>query len=65
MLSHWEINQMKISRVRIYLDTIQIINNIFFALTIKKYIEEILKRLEKKNIFFSGMCRTSYMIMII
>ena len=57
---------MKISRVRIYLNTIQIIKSIFSSHSqSKKYIEKILKkRLEKKNIFFSGMCRTSYMIVL-
>ena len=57
---------MKISRVRIYLDTIQSCKSIFICTyNSKKYIEEILKkRLNKKNIFFSGMCRTSYMIVL-
>ena len=57
---------MKTARVRIYLTTIQIIKSIFSSHSkSKKYIEEILKnKLKKKNIFFSGMCRTSYMIIL-
>ena len=57
---------MKISRVRIYLSVVSFVKSFFTShSSSRKYVEEILKKnLNKKKIFFSGMCRTSYLLVL-
>jgi dTDP-4-amino-4,6-dideoxygalactose transaminase len=57
---------MKISRVRVYLSIFSFVKSFLISRSnSRKYVEEILKKkLNKKKIFFSGMSRTSYLLVL-
>ena len=57
---------MKIPRVRIYLNFIDFIKSLFQSnFDSKSYLSDKLKnKLDKKHIFFSGMCRSAYILIL-